>query len=479
MPVILTVLLLIAYFFRDIWLTQVIDLFPDRIESIYWLNKVHIGLILTLGCWAILGLLDRFIWRGTMMQRTGKPVPRLLKDLVGVVIIALTAMALLVVVFDQSVLDVALLVGGFTLLLVIFFREMLQDMLAGIAINLDPSLSTGDVVTLPEGLTGRLTEITWRACTFVADDHSHIVVPNRLVSASTLINYSGNHTARQLDVTLVMDFSVSVERVVRILEGALGSLSAQGRILTEPPACAFASSPGTYGNEYVVRFYYDSTTDREEQARTAVVAEMMRHLQSSGLSPSLPKQNLFLGEVRMRNMDWLNPLHRESLLAGFSIFNSLESDELERLANSVILHEFSQGEVVIQQDDAGTSMYGLAEGYLEVEVKTEDEERLKVAELVPGQFFGEMSMLVGEPRAATVTAAVDSVVFEITRQAFTTIVDTRPETAHQISRVIAERQLANTRKLEASAAERESAIGEAADNLFSRMKSVFTSLKLS
>jgi CRP-like cAMP-binding protein len=125
-------------------------------------------------------------------------------------------------------------------------------------------------------------------------------------------------------------------------------------------------------------------------------------------------------------------------------------------------------------------MFGLAEGFLEVEITLDNQEIIKVGPIVPGEVFGEMSMLADEPRTATVTAAVDSVAFEITREAFSKIVAKRPETAVKVSRVIAERLL-TAQRIEASAAEaaeRESAIGETAENLFSRMKSVFTSLGL-
>ena len=480
LPASLTVILLAAYLLRGEWLPLAVNMFPERISAFYLLNNILKASLLVFGCWTLLILLERVVWRGIFQKRTGRAVPRLLKDLVTVLVLTLTLMALVVVLFDQSVLTVTLFIGGLGLLVAFLFREMLQDILAGIAVNLDSTLVIGDVIELPGGLVGRLTEISWRASTLVADDSSRIVVPNRTVSNSVVINYSNDQTVRQLQVTVVMDFSVSVERVVRVFEGALRSLIAQELILSSPTACAFASTPTTDGNEYIVSFYFDSNTMREEVARTAVVAELMRHLQSTGLSPGLPRQNLSVAEARDRNMEWHNPAHREKLLARFSIFNGLEVHELCELAASVVLHDVEQGKKIITQGDTGTSMFGLAEGFLEVEITLDNQEIIKVGPIVPGEVFGEMSMLADEPRTATVTAAVDSVAFEITREAFSKIVAKRPETAVKVSRVIAERLL-TAQRIEASAAEaaeRESAIGETAENLFSRMKSVFTSLGL-
>jgi CRP-like cAMP-binding protein len=101
---------------------------------------------------------------------------------------------------------------------------------------------------------------------------------------------------------------------------------------------------------------------------------------------------------------------------------------------------------------------------------------VRVGSINPGQFFGEMSLLVGEARTATVTALVESVVFEIPREIFYELIDNRPEIANMISRAVAERQLANSMAIESSESERQMAINKAADSLYSRMKAIFGGL---
>jgi CRP/FNR family cyclic AMP-dependent transcriptional regulator len=100
---------------------------------------------------------------------------------------------------------------------------------------------------------------------------------------------------------------------------------------------------------------------------------------------------------------------------------------------------------------------------------------LVVAEMEPGNFFGEMSMLAGEPRSATVTAVVDSMVFELQRESFSQVLNAREGLAESISQLVVERQMSNNEKLQdASRAELDEAISGASINLRDRIRAVFS-----
>ncbi|HEY9857342.1 MAG TPA: cyclic nucleotide-binding domain-containing protein, partial [Stenomitos sp.] len=91
----------------------------------------------------------------------------------------------------------------------------------------------------------------------------------------------------------------------------------------------------------------------------------------------------------------------------------------------------------------GTSMFILMSGQAAVSIADS-----KVAEVLPGQVFGEMSLLSGQPRSATVTAEVQSELLEIDRVAFKTVLNTNPAIADEIARIVAERRAQNARALE-------------------------------
>jgi CRP-like cAMP-binding protein len=88
-------------------------------------------------------------------------------------------------------------------------------------------------------------------------------------------------------------------------------------------------------------------------------------------------------------------------------------------------------------------MYVVVEGLLHVFAPVNGAE-MKVAQIVPGQFFGEMSLLSGDPRSATVRAGTDTVAFEIGRASVKALMELRPEVAAEIAQVVAERRLGNS-----------------------------------
>ena len=99
---------------------------------------------------------------------------------------------------------------------------------------------------------------------------------------------------------------------------------------------------------------------------------------------------------------------------------------------------------------------------------------MKVAQVVPGQFFGEMSLLTGEPRSATVTAASSTVAYEITKAHVSALLAQRPERAEHLSNVVADRRLRNVKAI-ADATQEEQAEEKStmARQVMARMRAFF------
>ena len=103
----------------------------------------------------------------------------------------------------------------------------------------------------------------------------------------------------------------------------------------------------------------------------------------------------------------------------------------------------SVGTDVVHQNDEGDSLFVVVDGLLEVRRKADDGRTRTIARLEPGQCFGEMSLLSGEPRSATVTAITDGTLFELDRKGLAPILQNRPEIADLLSSILIERQEQN------------------------------------
>ena len=107
---------------------------------------------------------------------------------------------------------------------------------------------------------------------------------------------------------------------------------------------------------------------------------------------------------------------KKSLLSRIELFKDLDESELATLSDSVAQLSFNADDTIVKRGN-GTSMYILVEGLLNVFAPVSaDGSEIKVAQITPGLFFGEMSLLTGEERSATVTCQTDAEVYEVTKE---------------------------------------------------------------
>ena len=111
----------------------------------------------------------------------------------------------------------------------------------------------------------------------------------------------------------------------------------------------------------------------------------------------------------------LNRSKRE-ILADSPLFQNLLNAELTMLADLFSIREFKRGDAVFGQGDIGDSLYVIAEGTVEVLQKAASGEMVRLAALEAPQFFGEMSLIDKEYRSATIRAASDSVLLQLSNE---------------------------------------------------------------
>lgn len=462
----------------DTWVEWVVGMTPDRIIAITRIDTMLIATSWVVGAILFAQLFNGLVWRGLVERVNGRPVPRLLIGLFNGLLTLVALIGILMNAFDVGWGVLLAIFGSLFLLVTIFLRKPLEDMFAGLSLQLDPTIGIGDVIRLPEGETGIIEDTTWRSTRLRTLDGETVLAPNSQIASTTITRISGTGETVPEDIRLTLDFTVGVDRAIRVLGAAARSAAGEAGVTDTPPPEATALETGTNGIVYQLRYYKEPGAEGSHSARTAVIRQVMVHLFNSGLAIAQPKQNVFLGRARFRQLDWMTPADRSKLIVSIPIFSPLHDDEAAQVAESLVMHRYNPGDVIIEQGSDGDSMFGLTEGLLEVLVDHPEEDgQISVARLDPGAFFGEMSLLVGEPRSATIRAMAESVVYEIRRDTIMELLETRPEIGTALSEVIARRNYERSSMIEDSTrAEREAAIAASSRTLFARMRSVFGSV---
>ena len=118
------------------------------------------------------------------------------------------------------------------------------------------------------------------------------------------------------------------------------------------------------------------------------------------------------------------------LLKGVELFSELNEEQLGMIANLVIVKNFNRDEtVVLEGDDSVQALYLIATGSVQVYMTGIDGRETILSFLERGDFFGEMSLIDGEPRSASVRTVTDAKLLVIHRESFLSLLRKSPEIA--------------------------------------------------
>jgi CRP/FNR family transcriptional regulator/CRP/FNR family cyclic AMP-dependent transcriptional regulator len=117
------------------------------------------------------------------------------------------------------------------------------------------------------------------------------------------------------------------------------------------------------------------------------------------------------------------------LAAKVPLFSGLSTSDLAALAGMMVRKEFAAGEVIVQEEEEGQTFFVINSGVVHVAVMTPEGKNTVLATLKRGEFFGEMTLLDGEPRSASVIAAQDCDLFLLYRRVFHEILHRFPKIA--------------------------------------------------
>lgn len=135
---------------------------------------------------------------------------------------------------------------------------------------------------------------------------------------------------------------------------------------------------------------------------------------------------------------------RRDLLDREGLFAPLSAAERDELAPKLRRRPFAASDVLVRQGDLGNSLFLIVEGHLAAlfapKGQRPDDEPLEAGRLGPGDCFGEMALLTGAVRSATVVARTPGLAYEVAKPDIAPILKARPEIAAQLGLLLAHRQ---------------------------------------
>jgi len=391
------------------------------------LDAVFQAVLIILAALFIARLLDTLIFE-TGLERAGRQVPKLLRDTLTLVIIVLAVGLILTSLFGVD----ATIVGGgaaaITVVLGLAMQNVLGDLLSGVVLQFERPFRVGDWIIVDEH-EGEVVEINWRATRLNTRQHEGIVIPNSVIAKAEIINLHLNSPSVGVDRFVGAEYREPPNRVKgAILEGVLQSPN----VLHQPPPRVWTHEYGESAIIYRLRFWVKDIA-RIPRISDEVLTSIWYVFKRYDITIPWPIRNVYMRQEE-------TPTAEEqadsitSLLRQVDIFTPLTAGQIETLAGGLVPKFFGRGEILVQQGDEGNSFYIIEQGRVEVGVVPEGAtSEVSVAVLGPRDFFGEMSLLAGDRRTATVRAIEDVRVVIIDKDAFSSIILDHPEVAAEMA----------------------------------------------
>lgn len=375
-----------------------------------------------------------FVWK-PIEKSTGNEIPGLLISTVSFIIIALASFGVLAFVFDMKVTGLLATSGMLAAIIGLALQMNLSNIISGITISLEKPFKIGDWVKIGD-LEGKVLETNWRTTRLETRDESVMCVPNSVVSDSHIHNYHYPDDLFLLDLQVQIDLTHRPERVEKILLDAVLDIE---NILKEPaPSIDIAIGPWSvnYTITFAVRDY-----ERRDEYLTLAWKYVWNHLYRAGISLASERQQIEMVKRPPVIRDGL--CDSTTLIMDIDIFSPFKRDEVLALLEKVKTRSYKSRETIIRQGDDGDSLFIILEGTVEIWIQIAEGRDLEVARMGPGKFFGEMSLLTGEARTATVISTTNSRLIEITKDDFAPLVASYPTFAEELSKILIQRKQAN------------------------------------
>jgi small-conductance mechanosensitive channel/CRP-like cAMP-binding protein len=376
-------------------------------------------------------------------HRLKSPLSKIFADIVQVVIYAVVVLA----TFREMGAELGSLLTTSALLTAVVglsLQETLGNLFAGLAIQAQRPFRVGDWIQIegtPDKSIGMVTEINWRATKLLTVDGIEIVVPNALLAKSPLRNYSQPIPASRRGIRVQAPYAMPPHRVETAL---LEALKGCPGVLEDPGPMTLVSEFADSGIEYAL-FYSIDEFSRRGAIDSAVRRRVWYAFQRAGIDIPFPVRQVRVeqvSEARARETEEERVRERVRWLRAVDFLDVLPQEALEHLARDSKACSYGPGEDVIRQGDEGTDLFVMKSGEAAVLVTQGDREAVEVARLGPGSVFGEMSLVTGERRSATVRALGPSELIVVAHSPFRYVLAQNPDLAQRISEVLASRQAA-------------------------------------
>ena len=352
-----------------------------------------------------------------------------------------------------NVASLAVLAGGLGVGIGFGLQNITNNFVSGITLLLDRSVKVGDFVEI-DNIEGYVKAISIRSTIIRTLDGGDVLVPNSHIIQNKLLNWSYESFVGRIRIPVgVADES----DLVLVTETLLTSAYMEPAVLHNPAPYVSFMKFGESSLDFEL-WVWVNRIDQHPKIRSSLNFIIEHNLRKQGIAMPFPQRDLWLRNPEVliplvhqnkdsQNMTQLSqqqlkdppskPLSVRDLLRNVTYFQNFTDLELRQLIEVGYRKRLVESEILFREDDPGDAFYLILSGSIEVFVEKINKH---LNTLYAGQFFGELSLMLGIPRTATVRALEDTILFAINNKGFENLLQQQPELAEVIVQELGKRR---------------------------------------
>jgi small-conductance mechanosensitive channel len=469
------------------WITSGADRFFERLYAVlttplFYLGDAHLSIsaIFKLILFALLAfIIARIVSEGikrSLLVRMG--LDRGSREAISTIISYILATVGCIVVMQAAGINLTsltVLAGVVGIGFGFGLQNLASNFISGLTLLFEQQIRVGDFIEI-DNLLGTVENISIRSTIIKTIDGLFVIIPNIRFVETNIINWSYRDPKSRLRIPVGVAYGTDPTIVT---EALLVAARMEPNVLSHPSPKVWFRGFGDNALNFELLVWIDRPQD-SDAIKSAVNFSIEYELRHRGIEIPFPQQDLWL-----RNPQDLNKLfHQQSkdtdisngkvfpkyskqlaepksnssvsepkksgskspnnwtlrdLLRRVAYFEQCTDLELRQLIEYGYRQLFPTGHIICKENDPGDSFYIILSGA--VEVLSEKADRY-IATLHEGEFFGEISLLLGAPRTATVRTMEDSIIFVVEHHDLQKLLVEQPKLADRIAQTLSERQQA-------------------------------------
>jgi small-conductance mechanosensitive channel len=372
----------------------------------------------------------------------GAEIPRIFYQILKIATFILIGLPVLSTGFGLDITPFLTTSAVLTMVIGLALQDSLGNLFSGIAMQVSNPFKVGDWVLLA-GNEGRIREVNWRATTIKTFSNDFLILPNTCISSTEIKNFSRPTRVHARYVQIGLSYCDSPEKVRTVLSEAASGVDG---ILSRPVPQIMLRNYNDFTIDYVIKFFildYAKYPVVESDLREAIWYALKRN------SMEIPFPVRTIEKAKEPDIEKeMNA--RYNLLVAVDFLQAISDSGLKELISLLRTEIYPPGYKIVSYGGMGDTFYIIREGSAEILVpdnSSGNESELKVATLGSSQYFGEMSLLTGEARNATVKTITEVKILSLDKEVFRSILRKEPKLAEKISTIIISRKRATEEAL--------------------------------